>query len=288
MSFSFTGYFRQGAWREFRRFILHERRDVLARIRAINSELDRIGYVRVLYARQDASDPNSPMTEARVGLDVSPNSSLERLLQAYIVQGGNPFDISMFLQPDSFEFIDEDEAVGEDALPIRETEPYGGIVSPRTADPVTPGLYTGGWLPLWRYPPRRFGNNISYTTESAEMATAIRAARDWVSQEIRTKRNDIEARIIKLCDLREQLMIERDDILPQAVGGVVAGVPFGDEYAVSFHVSSVVNTIDEVFYPLTEDGHYDFSRPRESEPNPPFPVLLEDAPTGEEDWTALG
>lgn len=286
MSFGWTGFFRQGAWQTFRSFILNERRDVIARIRAINAELVRIGEVRVIYARTDPDDPNSPMSEARVGLDVASNSSLERLLQAYIAQGGNPFDISMFLTPDSFEILsqDADGTVTE----VRETEPYGGIVSPRTADPITSGLYTGGWLPVWRYPPRKFGNNITYVSESAEMTTAIRSARDWVSQEIQTKRNDLEARIIKLCDLREQLLKERDEILPQAVGGVVAGVPFGDSFAVSFHVSSIVNSVDAVYYPITEDGEYDFFTPRTSAENPPYPVLLEDAPTGEEDWTGIG
>jgi hypothetical protein len=225
------------------------------------------------------------MSEHRIGLDVAANTTLERLLQAYIAMGGNPYDISHFLVPDSFEIADTD---GDGNITeIRETQPYGGILSPRTADPVTEGLYTGGWLPIWRYPNRKFGNSISHVSESAEMATAIHAARDWISQEIRTKRNDIEARIIKQCDLREQLMKERDEILPQAVGGVVPGLPWGDNFALSFHVSSIVDAVDKVFYPLTEDGEYDFLNPRASENNPPYPVLLEDAPTGEEDWTGI-
>lgn len=289
MSFGFTGFFREGAWQVFRTFVLNERRDVNARIRAINAELVRIGEIRVLYARTEPSDPNSPMSERRVGLEVSSNSSLERLFQAYIAQGGNPFDISLFLNPDSFEIVSQTtEDDGNVTTETRELEPYGGIVSPRSADPVTIGLYTGGWLPLWRYPPRKFGNNVTYVTESAEMTPAIRAARDWVSREIRTKRNDIEARILKLCDLREQLSIERDEILPTAVGGVIAGLPYGENFAISFNVSSVINTIDAVFYPLTEDGEYDFANPRATEANPPYPVLLENAPTGEEDWTGLG
>lgn len=285
MSFGWTGFFRQGAWRTFRSFVLNERRDVLARVRAINAELVRIGEIRVLYGRTDPDDPASPMTETRIGLDVSANSSLEKLLQAYIAVGGNPFDISMFLIPDSFEVVTNEDG---DVLEVREEQPYGGIVSPKTVDPVTSGLYTGGWLPLWRYPPRKFGNNITYVSESAEMTPAIHAARSWVTQEIKTKRNDIEARILKLCDLREQLRTERDEILPQAVGGVVSGIPFGDNFAISFHVSSIVKSVDDVFYPLSEQGIYDFSQPREPQENPPYPVLLEDAPTGEEDWTGIG
>jgi hypothetical protein len=229
------------------------------------------------------------MSERRIGFEVSANSSLERLIQAYVAQGGNPFDISMFLTPDSFEIVSTTTADDGTVTTItRETEPYGGILSPRSADGVTTGLYTGGWIAAWRYPPRKFGNNITYVTESAEMTPAIRAARDWVSREIRTKRNDIEARILKLADLREQLMIERDEILPTAVGGVISGLPYDENFAISFNVSSIVNTIDAVFYPLTDQGEYDLTRPRASQPNPPYPVLLEDAPTGEEDWTALG
>lgn len=285
MSFGWTGFFRQGSWQAFRTFVLSERRDVLARILAINAELVRIGELRVIYGRIDPDTPDSPMSEHRIGLDVAANTSLERLLQAYIAMGGNPFDISMFLIPDAVEVSETDD--NGVILNTRETQPYGGIISPRTADPITEGLYTGGWLPLWRYPPRKFGNNISHVSESAEMTPAIHAARDWVSQEIKTKRNDIEARIIKLCDLREQLLKERDEILPQAVGGVVPGLEFGEGFAISFHVSSLVDSVDKIFYPSIVDGEYDFLDPRASEESPPYPVLLEDAPTGEEDWTAL-
>lgn len=300
MSFGFTGFFRQGAWRELRRFLLNQKRDALPRIRAINAELARIGQVRILYQRTDPGDPNSPMSERRIGLDVTPGTSLEKLLQAYIAQGGNPFDISMFLVPDSYIFVENpesesvtgdvtDETIPSEAEPIRrETEPYSGITYPISVDPIIGGLYTGGWLPLWRYPPRKFGNNITYVTESAEMAPAIRQLRDWSNREIRHLRNNLEARILKLCDLREQLLLERDEILPQAIGGATEGVEFNpDQFAVTHHTSGIVRQIDDVFYTIT-DGFYDFENPRQSEPNPPYPVLLEDAPTGEEKWTAFG
>jgi len=299
MSFGWTGFFRQGAWRELRRFLLNQKRDALPRIRAINAELSRIGYVRILYARTDPSNPNSPMSERRIGLDVSPGTSLEKLLQAYIAQGGNPFDISMFLIPDSFIFVENEESTspvseeidetGVEGEPIRrETAPYSGIVYPISADPVIGGLYTGGWLPLWRYPPRKFGNNITYITESADLAPATRQLRDWANRDIRGLRNNLEARIIKLCDLREQLLLERDEILPQAVGGATDGVSFNpDVFAVTHHTSGIIRQIDDVFYTIA-DGFYDFENPRQSQPNPPYPVLLEDAPTGEEAWTAFG
>lgn len=286
MSFGFTGFMRQGAYRAMRSFLLNERRNSLPRLRAINAELQRIGFVQILYARMDPTDENSPMSEARVGLDVSVGSSLEKLLQAYIAQGGNPFDISMFLVPDSVVPVG---AVDDAEYSSRETQPYGGIVSPLSADPVGAGLYIGGWLPLWRYPPRKFGNEISYVTESAEMAPVIRQSRDWASREIRGLRNNLEARIIKLCDLREQLLIERDETLPQAIGGAAEGLDFDpDVFAVTHHTSSIFRQIDDVYYPVLDDGAYDFAHPRASGINPPYPVLLEDAPTGEESWTAFG
>lgn len=293
MSFGWTSFFRAGAWIAYRRFILNERRNVLARITAINAELDRIGRVRILYVR-NANNPNV-MTERRAGLDVTPNTSIEQLLRAYIASGGNPFDVSMFLSPDSVEALDESETANEEGTvsqtPVRETEPYGGIAYSGSTDPTTPGLYIGGWLPLWRYPPRRFGNSVSYTAQAADMTRTIHASRGWVTQEIRTLRNDIEARIIKLMDLREQLTKERDELIPQAVGGSVPGLQWSDngEFAVTHNVAPIVEGIDAVFFPTTlPNGSRNFDSPRISGPNPGSPMLLDDAPNEEESWTAIG
>lgn len=305
MSFGWTGVFRQGAWRDFRTFVLSQRRDVIARMTVINAELNRIGNIRILYARRDQEDPNSPMSEARVGIDVTPGTSLAKLLQAYVAQGGNPFDISMFLTPGAIEVVDDptgtgtpdttEQAEGDIAeieatdQGFRETQPYSGSTYAATTDPVSRGLYTGGWLPLWRYPPRRFGNNQSYADQAAEVSRDIHAMRGWVTREIKTLRNDLEARIIKLCDLREQLLTEMNELIPQAVGGVIAGVNYStDQYAVSHHVSAITDAIDSVFYPVLPDGTFDFVNPRVTDPNPAYPTLLDDAPNSEEDWCAIG
>lgn len=294
MSFGFTGQFRQGAWRDFRTFVLNQRRDVLARLTTINAELNRIGNIRILYARRNPDDPNSPMSEARVGLDVTPGTSLAKLLQAYIANGGNPFDISMFLSPDAFEFVEPDESTapggGEEGVPtLRETQPYGGSAWSESADPISTGAHTGGWIPLWRYPPRRIGSNRSYADEVSEITRDIHAMRGWLSKEIRNLRNDAEARIIKLCDLREQLQLEANELIPQAVGGVIPGVNYGvNQHAVSHHVSAITDAFDSVFYPVLPNGMFDFSDPRVTTPNPPYPTLLDDAPGSEEDWTGIG
>ena len=301
MSFGWLGFFRCSAWYEFRYFILNQRRDVVARVTTINAELARIGEIRIIYER-NASDPRR-MTERRVGLDVTPNTSLEHLLRAYIAAGGNPFDISMFLTPDSVEVIESAVEDSNDSDPensatgvlqssaIQENQPYGGLATSASTDPLVPGLYMGGWLPLWRYPPRRFGNKVNYTTQAADMTRTINAVRGWATQEIRTLRNDLEARIIKLSDLREQLVLERDELLPQAVGGSVPGLRWSNDgqFAMSHNVSTIVDWIDAVFYPVTlPDGARDFDRPRQSGPNPEQPMLLDDAPNGEESWTAIG
>lgn len=298
MSFGFTGFFRAGAYREFRRFILNQRRDVLARLTTINAELARIGEIQIQY-EVSATDPNR-VTERRIGFNVTPNTSIEHLMRAYIAAGGNVFDISMFLTPDSVEVTEDPEApttqpddTGAQTTPsgpFRDTQPYGGIASSQSTDPLAGGLYTGGWLPMWRYPPRRFGNTVSYTAQSADMTRTVHAARGWVSQEIKTLRNDIEARIIKLMDLREQLKKERDELLPTAVGGCIPDLHWSaEEFATSHNVANIVDQFDAVFYPeLLPDGSRDFNRPRVTGPNPTEPMLLDDAPNGEEDWCALG
>ena len=298
MSFGWTGFMRQGAYFAFRRFILNQRRDVLARLTAINAELARIGEIQIVY-EASATDPNQ-VTERRIGLNVTPNTSIEHLLRAYIAQGGNPFDISMFLTPDSVEVSEDPEApttqpddTGSQTTPsssFRDTQPYGGIASSQSTDPLAGGLYTGGWLPMWRYPPRRFGNTVSYTAQAADMTRTVHAARGWVSQEIKTLRNDIEARIIKLMDLREQLKKERDELLPTAVGGCIPDLHWSpDEFATSHNVANIVDQFDAVFYPeILPDGSRDFNRPRVTGPNPTDPMLLDDAPNGEEDWCSIG
>lgn len=139
------------------------------------------------------------------------------------------------------------------------------------------------------HPPRRFGNVVAYNDQASEVHRSVDAMRGWVRDEIVTLRNDLEARILKQMDLREQLLREVDELIPQAVGGVVPGVEYAPaQHAASYHVSAITDMFDEVFYPVDDEGNFDFSDPLTSTPNPAFPTLLDDAPTHEEDWTALG
>ena len=101
-SFSSMDAFREGQWRALRAFILRERRSVGQREASIQSELVRIGKIRVLYGMDETTGDR---TEQRIGLVIEgdENTSLAKLLQAYVAVGGNPFDISLFLYPNDEE-----------------------------------------------------------------------------------------------------------------------------------------------------------------------------------------
>lgn len=285
MSFGFLGLFREGAWQSFRSFVLQQRRDVPKRVRAINAELERIGFVRVSYARSDPNNPSSPATEERTRFFVQEGTSLGRLFQAYVALGGNPFDISMFMYPDSLIQTDTDSTSGDQSPILSNEYPYGGMTWPVSSEPGRGGTYTGGWLPLWRYPPRRTGSRATLATEMSNVAFSMDRARSWVQQEI-GERHKLEAQILKLCDLAEQLTRERDEIIPQAVGGTVSTIPF--DGTDSHHVVSIVSDYDAVFYAAAANGDPDFTQVRDYDPTVDFPTLVPNAPTGEEDWTALG
>ena len=327
MSFGWNCMFRRGSWLEFRRFVLLQRQNVGERINYINKELQNIGEVRVLYETVGEGQ-DQKMTEKRIGLEVSMNSSLGKLMTAYVAQGGNPFDISMFLKPDSYKWVErENEEVpdngqglavqDEQGNPVdkyrKETQPYGGIVSPKTAgEGESEMIDTAGWLPLWKYGARRLGGkNKSIYPRADQIGGVISNARKWVTQEIATLRNDIEARILKLCDLREQLMRERDDILVNAISGTALDLPPFDpkNQLEELHLSHIVTNIDLNFFeakdlegntePQGEDTSElnpvdkkstrvpNFDAPRERGSEPYYKCLLDDVETGEEDNTAL-
>ena len=314
--------FRRGQWLEFRRFVLLQRQNVPQRINYINKELQRIGNVRILYETIGEGE-NRKVTEKRVGLELEANSSLGKLMKAYIAQGGNPFDISMFLVPDSYDWVEREEGEqnsNEDEnltdsegrsvnIYKKQTMPYGGVLSPRTATvEESEQLDTAGWLPLWKYEPRRLGDrNQSIYPKADEIGGVIYHARKWVTQEIAHLRNNIEARIIKLCDLREQLLLERDDILFNALSGTIAGLkPYNpDEQLEELHLSHIVTNIDLNYFEARDLGDEelvgppaptevdrvssyvpDFSKPR-LRADPHYKSLLDDVDTGEEDNTAL-
>jgi len=263
MGFGWLGQFRQGSWRALRSFVLKERRDVAKRIRVIDSDLSKIGKISVGYRReQDEGTGKYRVTEERISFWVTGGSSLERLIQAYVANGGNPLDISHFFIPDEAELVLENS--GE--ITRKEIYPYGGIVWPYTSRAEEPedtfGPYQGGWLPILKYPPLRVGSRRETGTDSEVFVNYIDALRKPVRKEIREKIHNIESRIIKLCDLAEQLRQERDIILIQAFGGLVE-VMFEfdpDRFVNSLRVPKIVDAIDDLFYKRDKTGVIDLTQ----------------------------
>lgn len=276
-SFGWLGIFRQGQWQAFRRFVLEERRDVDKRIAMIEAERARIGEVTVHYASTEDEGGNTVKTEQRVGFEVSAGSSLEKLFRAYTAMGGNPFDVSMFLTPDSIVYLeDEDRTI--------ELQPYGGVIYPKSGVYVAGGIYEGGFLVANKYYWERMGGRKE--PEDSRTVQVVNLMRRWTQQEIREKRTNIETRIIKLCDLREQLT-EELDMLTMALAGQVGAIPSADTdvYGENLGVAQLVSGMDRVFYELDDEGHPDFSTTNLEELTA-YENLLEDIEF-EEDNTAL-
>jgi len=247
MSFGWLGTFRAGQWSAYRSFILKERADATSRLAVIEAEISRIGYVSVEYQSRD--DGSNTCSEERVGFSVSQGSSLEKLIRAYTVAGGNPFDISMFLVPDSVYLADE-----EDPKSVVETMPYGGVVAPKTGDPaVNATFYEGGNLNILKYTPARTNNQDAH---DSNMASSIYRSRKWVGQIIDERIHSLESRIIKLCDLREQLELERE-LIESTIGGTVDGFPALDPdlYDLELTLARIIATVDAIFYTTDADGY---------------------------------
>ena len=128
--------------------------------------------------------------------------------------------------------------------------PGFGVVAPESDNRALGGADKGGWLRWGRYPIRRIGRFINVSEADQQVAYRIDLARRWVNPTIQHRRNNLEARILKLMDLRECLQQERDDILQQALGGTVRGLPLGDprQYSPDDHVVRIVEEIDNILY----------------------------------------
>lgn len=213
MGFSFSSRFREGQWRAFRKFMLNERRDASSRFAVIEQEKNRIGEVRVIYSTSD----DGTVTEKRLGVCVDPaDSSLAKLMAAYTSLGGNPFNISMFVGPDrALDLLGDGEIVP--------TAPGGGILHPNDIKYTYDQGVTGSDTNLLKYrASRRGGQKLSQ--KESEIHDVLERGRGWVSKEIHFKRTRLEEMIIKLCDLREQLDDEVDELV-WAMGGNLEGGP---------------------------------------------------------------
>lgn len=280
-SFSWLGVFRMGDWISLRRFLLQELRNVDKHIDQCTQEINRIGKVIVLW-KTDAAGVHA--TETRRGIAVfPPRSSLDKLMKAYIAQGGNPFDISLFLDPETGVTFEEDE---DGNLTMIYNEPYGGLITVKTRQSPMAGTDIGGEIIYGKNPRLRIGK-VVYWDRAEIIAEHVTNARSWASQAIREKRQNLEWRIIKLMDLEEQLRQERRDRLISGLANMLEGKPLPQTWAKAYTLQHHIDTLDRILFDVDDEnvpiigtahpenyreGHYDF--------------LMVDRQDGSEDWTA--
>jgi len=283
MPFNFLGTMRAAQWQSFRNWVLNERRNVSSRVAVINAELARIGVITVFYRRRNdvvqtqagSVREIETVTEERARFTVSSGSSLEKLVQAYVAQGGNPMSISLWLQPDNVQWTtDEDPLedpeddpnefatdIGFQSVPF--DQPYGGVLSTTSTDSYGPGgQYPGGISVKLTDLTRIAGRYVEEGSAGAKPAIKTDWARRWVRQEL-SELARLEENIVKLMDLREQLLEERDWLIQQSVGGTVQDFPLApddDQFARNLHLTELVTQMDRTFYEMDENGEPDFSR----------------------------
>jgi hypothetical protein len=280
--FNYLGTMRQCQWKAFRDWMLTERRATSSRLRVINAELRRIGRITVFYRRRvetvqtadGAEQQIESVTEEREAFYVSQGSSLEKLVQAYIACGGNPMSISLWLQPDEILFTTDSDPIddpdddpnefftdaGAPSSPY--DQPYGGVVAPKSTDSYGPGgQYPGGLPTFIRDPTNLAGRYFNEGSAGAKIAIRLDQGRRWARQTI-SEITALEQRIIKLMDLREQFLEERDTLIQQAIGGSVPDFPLApdeERYARNLHLTRIVTEMDRTFYEVGSDGEPDFT-----------------------------
>jgi len=280
-SFSWVSRFREGSWLAFRKFMLEERQDVSSRFSVIDAERERIGEVRVLYKKDESGE----VTEERAGISVEPdNSSIAKLLQAYCALGGNPFDISMFLRPTN------PIVFGEKTFT---SQPGGGVAFMTQTSDAYDQASKDGDPNLLKYKTSRVGGKVTLETESTT-AAIIQRGRKWVSKEIMNKRVRLEERIIKLCDLREQLDEEVEDMVWAMYGDMQADESFDEKrFNLDLTAARIAYRFDSTFRIPEDDYTVNFDKEAEADtPGAPnlealggYPNLISDAE--EEKNTAL-
>ncbi len=232
-SFTYMDAFREGQWRAFRAFILRERRSVGEREAVIGAELERIGKIRVLYGRDETTEE---ITQQRIGLvlEGNANSSLGKLLRAYVALGGNPLDISLFLYPN------DDECPG-----LGFAYPTGLAYSLQSTEADLDSN-------IEKYKPSKVGG--ARALDSEKIAVNMKMARDWVTQEMYQKRILLEERIIKLSDLAEQLDKELTEVVGATMGEGMREAWDDTRFQQSHTVPALVYLFDSTFRVAEEDG----------------------------------
>jgi len=263
-SFSKMARFTPGYYRAISSWLLRNRRDIPARVQVITAEILRIGFVRCLYEGVEDEDGNTIRSEKRAGIAVTEGSSIARLMQAYVALGGNPLDISPFMYPDTTSIVD---VLPDGSVIISEEYPFGGVIAPNSVESENPvddpndtgyGSYQGGRSQsAMDYSARLGGRNDRGLYDSDAIVKNIHMTRRWANQAIKERLQDIEWRVIKLADLREQLVYERDEILVQAFGGAMDGLPdvFDEERFMKGHlVQNLIQDMYELLFKMGDDG----------------------------------
>ena len=302
---SFGGFtrFRTGYWLGIREWLLREAVNIPHRIKSIQVERERFGYITVTYEAIE-TDTGKYRTEKRLNFSVTEGSSLEGLVMAYIMVGGNPYDISMFMHPNETKAI---EVIGDGEIKEVEKYPYGGLIAPvsrvhpnssrhesniskteETIEELDWGSDAGGMLNVKKYQPARLVDKtgqprLVWNKEHTIMADAMHKLRGWANQEIAEKLHLLEHKIIKLCDLSEQLEQEIETLTKAFGGAVSALLPFwlsgsfdeselgGEEdaifdpsakYFLKSRVQSLVYDYDRTFFHTDEENQPVLSMPR--------------------------
>jgi hypothetical protein len=269
-SFSKMSVFPVGYFQAYASWLLRNRKDIAVRIPVISADITRIGFIETLYQSQTDGQGNTQVSENRVGFSVTEGSILARLCQAYIAVGGNPYDIAPFMYPDTTTVL----SLTADNQPIVSNRyPKGGIVAPKSAaynnpsdDPNDTGFgpWQGGYLETDRYYPARQGRR---TTRGAfdfiSVVKSMHQIRVWANQEIKEKLQDMEWRIIKQADLREQLVFERDELLQQAFGGACDGLTDAvfdtDRFVRGLQVQRLIADMYTLMFSTTESGEQSYA-----------------------------
>ncbi len=248
-AFSWLGMFGAADYMALRLFLLEELRSAGSHALQIDTELRRIGVAEIMWA----TDGKGNATETREGFIVRPAaSSIGKLLKAYIAQGGNPFDICMYLNPRSGVSFQPDPENPEE-LKIVYNQPYGGCLTVKTRENPTDPFDAGGEL-IWHKNPRLRTGKTQNQDRAEPVGVQVASARKWANQAIREKRSDIEWQILKLLDLSEQLVIERIDTLGHALAGMVPEVVKQDDIATTFTMKEHLATLDRIVFEIDPEN----------------------------------
>jgi hypothetical protein len=217
----FKGVLRPGQWNELRTFVLNDCKNAASKIKAIERRIELIGNFAVIYELVDSDSGGLRATEKRVGLAIDVTSTIGKLVRAYTSLGGNPFDITPGWIPDSTLISEGVEY---------QIYPYGGVTAPKSSAWASYGPNDQGHLPNLSYIPSRIGTNQVRWDVAKPVAQRVGWIKKYSSKEIMTRRTRLAEKVIKQLDLKEQLTIQRDEVIQQYVGQYHPDVTYNDNY----------------------------------------------------------